>query len=372
MIHVPGALVSAGQPGAGSRIVFAGNIIPENRINPVGRSAIGYYPLPNQAGLINSYLINSAASSSDNQFIARVDYNLSSTRQIYGRIIQERNLSTNEGPYPGNIASTQANMHSQTRPGTIGLDYVDTVTPRMVLHLNGGWTRQSIVSTTISDGFDPTSLGFPAAVANASGDSRVFPSFAPVGYGSLGPPRNFGSTKNNQDAFSFNQDVSLLGGVHSLKFGANQRVYRIYNHRPDDPAGNFGFTRAFTARTATDIVSGDPIASLLLGNPASGRLGIAQWFNVAAFAQPAQYALGNAPRVLPSVRGPGYFSTNLSLQRDFRFTETIRFQFRAEGYNIFNRANFTTPVAILGANNFGRILNTEAPRQFQFGAKLYF
>ncbi len=152
---------------------------------------------------------------------------------------------------------------------------MDTLTPRMVLHVNGGWTRQSIVSLTISDGFDPASLGFPASVANASGDSRVFPSFAPVGYGALGPPRNFGSTKNNQDTFSFNQDVSLLRGAHSFKFGANQRVYRIYNHRPDDPAGNFAFTRAFTARTATDIVSGDPIASFLLGNPASGRLGIA-------------------------------------------------------------------------------------------------
>ena len=76
--------------------------------------------------------------------------------------------------------------------------------------------------------------------------------------------------------------------------------------------------------------------------------------------------------MLPHVLGPGYFSTNLSLQRDFRFSENIRFQFRAESYNIFNRANFTAPTAILGANNFGRIINTEAPRQFQFGAKLYF
>ncbi len=829
MIYVPGAVVAAGQPGAGSRVVFANNLIPANLINTVGKNAVAYYPLPNQAGqssLINNYLINSAANSSDNQFIARVDYNLSSARQLYGRIIQERNLGTNDGPYPGNLATTQANMRSQTRPGTAGLDYVDTLTPRLVLHASGGWTRQSIVSTTISDGFDPASLGFPAALANASGDSRVFPSFAPTGYSTLGPPRNFGSTKNNQDTFSFNQDLSWLRGAHSFKFGANERVYRIYNHRPDDPAGNFGFTRAFTARTATDIVSGDAIASLLLGNPATGRLGIApdpavqnlyyaffvqddwkvtsrltlnlglrweadlanterydrltnfdfnapfpvsslsvafpaatnlgtrtlplrgvitpvgrgnaatreqfdrdlnnfgpriglafklddktvlragggifygsssgggfsnatyamgdlaetgfiatldnvtptpgtnlgnpfpsgivrptgaydgpltnygqqllsvrlrtirqpkigqwnlslqrelpghliaqaayagsasigllggptdinqlseeaqalgatilnttvanpfltlpvdqrpaatsilgratvtvaqllrpypqfgrvqsfnaneshatyhalqtkisrrfndglafsaaytfaktiddisgisagptiqvpnyqnyynrradkslstfdvrhrfignvtwqlpfgngrrylkegalgkivggfslnaitqaqigfplsvtavnaallglsftqlrpnliadpklsgdrpkadriaQWFNPAAFAQPAQYTFGNAPRVLPTMRGPGYFSTNLSIQRDFKFTETLRFQFRAEGYNIFNRANFTTPSAILGANNFGRIINTEAPRQFQFGAKLYF
>ncbi len=275
MIYVPGAVVPAGQPGAGSRVAFANNVIPDSRINLVGRNAVGVYPHANKTDLINNFLINSAANSSDNQYLARIDYQMSSTKTLYGRIIQEDNLSTNEGPYPGNIGSSQANMNSKTKPGTIALDFVDTLRPEMILHVNGGWTRQSIASVTISDGFDPTSLGFPSYVANASGDSRVFPTFAPTGYGVLGPPRNFGSTKNNQDTFSFNQDVSWLRGAHSFKFGANERVYRIYNHRPDDPAANYGFTRAFTARTTTDIVSGDPIASLLLGNPATGRLGIA-------------------------------------------------------------------------------------------------
>ena len=275
MIYVPGAVVAAGQPGAGSRVVFANNIISANLINAVGKNAVAYYPLPNQAGLINNYLINSPLNSSDNQFIARVDYNLSSTQQVYGRLIQERDISTNAGPFPDNIASTQNNMNSQQRPGTIALDYVNTLTPRLVLHVNGGWARQSIVTRTISDGFDPTTLGFPSYLANASGDSRLFPSFAPTGYATLGPARNFGSTKNKQDSFSFNQELSFLQGAHSFKFGANERVYRIYNHRADDPAGNFGFTRAFTARTANDIVSGDAIASFLLGNPATGRLGSA-------------------------------------------------------------------------------------------------
>ncbi|MEP7273415.1 MAG: TonB-dependent receptor, partial [Acidobacteriota bacterium] len=251
------------------------NPFPDNRINLVGKNVVGVYPRANQTGLINNFLINSAANLSDNQFLARVDYNISSTRQLYGRVIQDRNLSSNNGPFPGNIGTSQANMRAQTRPGSIALDYVDTLRPEMVIHVNGGWTRQSIVSLSISDGFDPGSLGFPAYVANASADSRIFPTFAPTGYGTLGPPRNFGSTKNIQDTFSFNQDVSWLRGAHSFKFGANERAYRIYNHRPDDPAGNYVLTRAFTARTATDILSGDPIASLLLGNPASGRLGIA-------------------------------------------------------------------------------------------------
>ncbi len=275
MIYVPGALVAAGQPGAGSRVVFAGNIIPANRINTVGKNAIGYYPLPNRAGRTNNYVINSPINSNENQLIVRMDYNLSQKHLLYGRLIQDFTSSTNAGPFPSSIAGTQANPNQSQKPGSLVLDYVWTVSPRVIVHLNNGGTRFGNKGLTYSDGFDLTSLGFPAYLANASGDARVFTSFAPTGYTTLGPTRNFGNVINFQDTFSFNQDLSWLRGAHSFKFGGNERVYRIYNTRPDDPAGNFAFTRVFTARTVNDTVSGDASASFLLGNPATGRLAIA-------------------------------------------------------------------------------------------------
>ncbi len=282
MIYVPGALVAAGQPGAGSRIAFAGNIIPASRINPVGLNTLAYYPLPNAAGTPNAnglgvtqnYVVNSPNTQHDNQFTARLDYSLSQKHQIYGRLIQEKDSSFNAGPYPGTISGTQANPNQAQKPGSLALDYVWTISPKVVFHASGGGTRFANKGFTYSDGFDPTTLGFPAYLANASGDARVFPSFTVTGYTTLGPARNFGNVRNFQDTFSLNQDVSWLRGAHSIKFGANQRVYRIYNARPDDPAGNFTFSRSFTARTTNDTSSGDAVASFLLGNPASGRLAI--------------------------------------------------------------------------------------------------
>jgi hypothetical protein len=99
---------------------------------------------------------------------------------------------------------------------------------------------------------------------------------------------------------------------------------------------------------------------------------IRRYFNPLAFAQPAPYAFGDAPRTLPNLRGPGYFTTNLSLQRDFHFTENARLQIRAEAFNVFNRANFQTPGTAFGAANFGVITSTEDPRQIQFAARIYF
>jgi hypothetical protein len=96
------------------------------------------------------------------------------------------------------------------------------------------------------------------------------------------------------------------------------------------------------------------------------------WFNTAAFQAPPQFTFGNSPRTFSNLRGPAYFGVNLSLQRNFKFTETTRLQFRAEAFNLLNRTNFTAPATTLGAVNFGQLINAEDARQLQFALKLYF
>jgi hypothetical protein len=49
-----------------------------------------------------------------------------------------------------------------------------------------------------------------------------------------------------------------------------------------------------------------------------------------------------------------------------------RLQFRAEVFNLLNRANFGLPVADLNSVNFGRIFTAGPPRLMQFAVKLMF
>lgn len=302
-IYVPGTVIPAGQPGAGSRVAFADNIIPAAQINPVGKTAAAYYPLPNAAGIrnanglgfSNNYIANALATTDSRQFTARIDYHLSPAQQLFGRVIKDFSTLVNSGPFPdgtSNLASPIQNPKQTSVPGTWVINYINTISPRLVLHLNAGFTRFNNNGEHFSRGFNVTTLGLPAYVAGASDDTRVFPTFNPGGYTQLGPPRNFGFYRNNQDVASLNQDLSLLRGSHSIKLGVNERIYRMYNYRPDDPAGNFTIARGFTQRVPVETTpqTGDAIAALLLGNPASGRLAIApqpalQSKYYAAFAQ---------------------------------------------------------------------------------------
>ncbi|MEP7341957.1 MAG: TonB-dependent receptor, partial [Acidobacteriota bacterium] len=326
-IYAPGTVIPAGQPGAGSRVAFADNIIPAALINPVGRAAVGYYPLPNAAGVRNSnglgfsnnYVANTLATTDNYQVTARIDYNLSATQQFFGRVIKDHNIVYNSGPFPTSIASPIQNPQQSSVPGTWALNYVNTLSPRLVLHLNAGFTRFNNDATHFSRGFDVTSLGLPSYVAGASDDTGVFPTFNPNGYTPLGPPRNFGFYHNNQDVASLNQDLSLLRGKHSLKLGANERVYRMYNYRPDDPSGNFALSRGFTQRVPTEATpqTGDSIAALLLGNPASGRLAIAP--------QPALQSKYYAAFVQDDWKVNQRLTLNLGLRWEFETGNTDRF-----------------------------------------------
>jgi outer membrane receptor protein involved in Fe transport len=112
----------------------------------------------------------------------------------------------------------------------------------------------------------------------------------------------------------------------------------------------------------------------LVGDPNAGPRTVDAWINRSAFerlnVQTQAGQFGNAGRNV--ARGPSYASVDASFLRDFRLTSETRLQFRAEVFNLTNRANFGLPVADLNSPSFGRILSAGPPRLMQFGLKLIF
>ena len=75
--------------------------------------------------------------------------------------------------------------------------------------------------------------------------------------------------------------------------------------------------------------------------------------------------------------GFDFAALDLRLSRRIRFTERIGLEVIAEGFNMFNRANFQLPNATFGTGgtpnaNFGRPTAAADPRQIQFGLRLSF
>ncbi|HYV11031.1 MAG TPA: TonB-dependent receptor [Pyrinomonadaceae bacterium] len=76
-----------------------------------------------------------------------------------------------------------------------------------------------------------------------------------------------------------------------------------------------------------------------------------------------------------TLRGPGFFETDLSIFRTFRITESANLQFRAEALNATNHANFANPASDVTGANFGIVTSTYGPnqsRQWRFGLRFSF
>ena len=101
------------------------------------------------------------------------------------------------------------------------------------------------------------------------------------------------------------------------------------------------------------------------------------WFNKASFGTPVapwnggpNDGFGNAAR--DAIILPGLFNWNISLFKNFSFTEKVKFQFRLETFNTFNHTEFNAIDNGFNDGNFGQVTGAYDPRTLQLGAKLSF
>jgi len=126
-----------------------------------------------------------------------------------------------------------------------------------------------------------------------------------------------------------------------------------------------------------------PLQPLLTCNPGSG-LGKNQYVNGNCFAIPTTPGQ-NGGIVLPEVFGPAFFNSDLSLFKNFVFSESKKLQFRFSTYNFLNHPlptfrggssnlnlSFDGKTGKLNNPNFGVITEKQGHRIVQLALKFYF
>jgi hypothetical protein len=152
--------------------------------------------------------------------------------------------------------------------------------------------------------------------------------------------------------WQLNAIVTLLSGFPITPQVGSNRSGDGDTRNPDRPSWNSAFTGPLMQRTPS------------------------QWFNPNAFILPTPGTWGNVGRGI--LIGPGLAEVDISLFKRIAISERVNLQFRAECFNVQNRANFGTPNAIIFANGVispsaGLITNTvTSSRQIQFGLKFLF
>ncbi len=104
-------------------------------------------------------------------------------------------------------------------------------------------------------------------------------------------------------------------------------------------------------------------------DPSNGRT----YFNTSQFSENALGTPGSAKRRFFS--GPGLDNYDVALLKNVTLTESKSFQFRVEGFNVFNHPQFFGPQSVdgnIGSSTFGQVVSANPPRLVQLGVKFLF
>ncbi|HLK21480.1 MAG TPA: TonB-dependent receptor [Bryobacteraceae bacterium] len=131
------------------------------------------------------------------------------------------------------------------------------------------------------------------------------------------------------------------------------------------------------ANQVAQVTYFDPKNYQTLNNPDYGDNTTGNfWFNPSAFSgdfsglAPGQFSYGTSSR--NAYRGPDVANFNLTLAKTIALAERLKFEIRADFFNILNHAEFNLPSTSIGSSTFGQISNTADPRIIQLAGRFTF
>jgi hypothetical protein len=263
--------------GNQSRQQFPGNVIPSGAsdyyISPIAQAYMNLYPDPNLPGLRNNFSIAPVDSDRTDQMDARLDYNVSSVDQVFGRFSWGDRTNLQPSPLPGLANGGNSNTgYTYMTPVGLTLSNIHTFTPRTVNELQAGFNhmRRRTGIPVGGQHFPPPELQVPGVPDNPSTNGLTI--FAPSGYHRVGDP-GYAPTLLASRETQVSDTLSLMRNRHSIKLGGGMRWSEFNIFQVSRPRGNFNFNGLFTQDPAdTEEGTGSSLADMLLGLPSFANI----------------------------------------------------------------------------------------------------
>ena len=273
---------------------FPGNIIPANRLSPIGQAMLNLFPLPNTTDPTGQrqYNYTDVLSNTDprRDIILRGDYNISSKDTIFVRGLKDYQAQSGFGAILGAAGDGWGQFpHSYFIPSVgIAATYVHTFSSNLINEVTAGQNRahqqnvptnqtaynNSLLPLTVNGTTYTLPSIFPSSVntlnllpnINFGLPSGFTAQSAPTGIPNL-PSFGFDSRwpfNGTDNLATFSDNLTWLKGSHRLKVGfyfehdaRNVSVYSVYN-----TAGTY----YFGSDLGNPVDTGDPFSNTLTGN----------------------------------------------------------------------------------------------------------
>lgn len=229
---------------------FAGNVIPQSRINPATSFFLQFMPAQNTPA--GTFAYAAPFQDTQNQGNARYDHIFSAKDSLSARYTITHLERFNPGGYPTNGGSTQ-----RMRAQNLAIVETHVFAPTLLNELRLGYTRMhnaninqglgtNYTAQSGIRGFEETSLNFPG-----------FPQLSITGFQGIAG-NAFQPLVNPTNMYQIVDNISWIRGAHTLKFGTDLRNYRLASTNSANSRGSFSFSPNYTGQAFADFLTGYP------------------------------------------------------------------------------------------------------------------
>lgn len=229
---------------------YANNIVPQSRIDPVAQRFLNdFVPSPNRP---NGSFVQQASSPNDSdQFMGRIDRQLTQNNRLMGRYFYDFNRGTN--PFSGSSFVGYNAESSQYRQQTLTLEDSQTIGAAMVQTARFTFNRFDYGELNTEEG-DLTTFGASDFI-HAGGPRNTRPTLEVAGRFNLGVGRD---RQRLHDNWGVSDNLAVMTGNHQIKFGVDFERNRFQYTDNRHAGGTFDFNGSRTGIPFADFLQGLP------------------------------------------------------------------------------------------------------------------
>lgn len=249
-----------------------------DRIAPISRAILeGFIPLPNASGLGANYIANGLAKMNEGAVTVRLDSTFGDRDTVTARYL----LDDQRQYYPFDIFFVAASLPAfpfpnPERRNSLAISEIHRFNDRVLNEFRFGLNRQRNPIPNGTD-IDPASIGLPnGAPQNEFG--RGLPIIRIAGFGGTGGQPfvdNLGASTTGRTLFQFIDNVTLLLGRHTLKFGVEVRRTHVNQTQYRPLRGQLVFNGLRNGTIDPTVPGNAAVAALadyLLGRPSVAQI----------------------------------------------------------------------------------------------------
>jgi hypothetical protein len=241
-------------------IPFPNNVIPPNRINPVGQRYLKLFPSPTDPGVTRNFLTERQKESTYDDIDAKLDFSLSAIDQLFFSGSTWSDAFSDPGRIPGFQAGFGAGT-AENEGYTLRGGETHVFSGNLVNEARVGWTDFHFAFLPVGFGTDqnaevgipgPGGITTPNGISLIGGGNGFYLEY-------LG---DFGQYQIDQRTIQLSDTVSWMRGNHTFKFGGTAMRRELSQQRTMFGKGFYffrdalGFTPGFSGYEVADMLVG--------------------------------------------------------------------------------------------------------------------